>query len=503
MKKKLRISIIDLIHNRPSFSLYRRYMFPNYASIMPQVIGVWCKEEGHEVDYSIYTGTQKISKLVIDKTDIVFISSFSFTAQLAYALSAYYRSQGMATVLGGPHARSYPEDACLYFDYVLGLTDKELLKDLLHNFDLNNTQGTYLSAQAQPSSIPGVRERWKFIEQLHKSSSVLKGVSMIGSFGCPYVCDFCIDAEIPYQALDMGVIKEDLQFVIRKIKHPLVGWYDPNFGVRFNAIMETIESAVPPGRIKFIAECSLSSLTEANVRRLKSNGFKMVMLGIESWYEYGNKAKMEFSTGMDKVNRVSEQINMIQKYIPQVHANLMFGFDSESGPDPFTLTKRFLDLSPAVYPAYAILTVFGKSTKGNLKYDTEDRIIPFPFHMMHGLNNLNVLPANYSWEEFYTHLIDLMKYSFSARAMYRRFKHNPMTTAKWLTLFLSFSVGASGKIGHVSTLLKDLQNKADFRSFMMKETDRVPDFMIEKVKKDLGPMWEWLPDKTLSQILYH
>jgi len=139
MKKKLRISIIDLIHNRPSFSLYRRYMFPNYASIMPQVIGVWCKEEGHEVDYSIYTGTQKISKLVIDKTDIVFISSFSFTAQLAYALSAYYRSQGMATVLGGPHARSYPEDACLYFDYVLGLTDKELLKDLLHNFDLNNT----------------------------------------------------------------------------------------------------------------------------------------------------------------------------------------------------------------------------------------------------------------------------------------------------------------------------------------------------------------------------
>jgi hypothetical protein len=34
---------------------------------------------------------------------------------------------------------------------------------------------------------------------------------------------------------------------------------------------------------------------------------------------------------------------------------------------------------------------------------------------------------------------------------------------------------------------------------MNKETDRVPDFMIEKVKKDLGPMWEWLPDKTLSQ----
>lgn len=496
--KKLRISIIDLIHNRHSNSLYRRFMFPNYASIMPQVIGVWCKEEGHEVHYSIYTGTQKIKDLLLDKTDIVFISSFSFTAQLAYALSAYYRSLGIATVLGGPHARSYPQDSILYFDYVLGLTDKELLADLLHNFESNQPEGTFLSASSQPTSIPGVRERWEFVEKLHKSTSIIKGVSMIGSFGCPYECDFCIDAEIPYKALDMGKIKEDLQFLIKKLKQPVVGWYDPNFGIRFNSIMETIESAVPPGSIKFIAECSLSSLSEANVKRLKRNGFKMVMLGIESWFDYGKKAKMEFSTGLDKVKRVAEQVNMIQRYIPQVHANLMFGLDSESGPDPFTLTKRFLDLTPGVYPAYAILTVFGQNTIGHSKYETDNRIIPFPFHMMHGLNNLNVIPRNYSWEEFYAQFIDLLKYSFSARAMYRRFKNNPMTTARWITLFLSFSVGGSGKIGHVSATLENLRRKPEFKSFMEKETDQIPAFMIEQVKKDLGPLWDWLPDKTLS-----
>ncbi|MCJ7716701.1 MAG: hypothetical protein MUO54_09295, partial [Anaerolineales bacterium] len=431
--------------------------------------------------------------------DIVIISSFSFTAQLAYALSTYFRSRGIATVLGGPHARSYPDDACLYFDYVLGLTDKELLRDLLHNFELNKPRGTYLSASSQPSSIPGVRERWEFIEQLHKSASFLKGVSMIGSFGCPYVCDFCIDAEIPFQPLDMGVIKEDLQFLVKKIKHPVVGWYDPNFGIRFKSIMETIESAVPPGSVKFIAECSLSSLSEPNVKILKKNGFVMLMLGIESWYEYGNKAKMKSSTGMDKVRRVAEQVNMIQRYIPQVHANVMFGFDSESGPEPFTLTKRFLDLAPAAYPAYALLTVFGQNTKGSLKYEAENRIVPFPFHMMHGLNNLNVIPGNYRWEEFYSHFLDLLKYSFSARVMYRRFKNNPMFAARWLTLFLSFSVGGSGKISHVSAMLENFRSMPDFRSFMEKETDKIPVFMIEQVKKDLGPMWEWLPDKTLSQ----
>ncbi|MGW8314412.1 MAG: B12-binding domain-containing radical SAM protein [Bacteroidales bacterium] len=496
--KKLKISIIDLLHNRPSPSLYRRYMFPNHASIMPQVIAVWCRQEGHEVDYSIYTGSQNVFRLVPDGSDMVIFSAFSFTAQLAYALSAYYRSMGIVTVLGGPHARSFPEDACRYFDYVLGLTDRELIRDLLHQFERSLPEGKYLSCNSQPKSIPGVRERWDFIKKIHRSSPLVKGVSMIGSFGCPYQCDFCIDADIPYQALDMESIREDLQFIPGKIKHPVVGWYDPNFGIRFNAMMDTIESTVPPGSIRFIAECNLSTLTEPNVKRLQRNGFKMMMPGIESWFGYGKKAKMEYSTGMDKVIRIAEQVNMIQQYIPQVHTNLMFGFDTESGPEPFTLTKRFVDLAPGIFPAYALFTVFGQHTTPNVRSGTERRFIPFPFHMMHGLNNLNVIPANYTWDEFYTHFLDLLKYSFSSRAMYRRFTHNPMIAAKWFTLFMSFSVGASGKISQVAATLKNLRTNKEFRAFMEKETDRIPSFMVERVRKDLGPLWEWLPDKTMS-----
>ena len=72
--KKLKISIIDLIHNSPSQSLYRRAMFSNYISIMPQIIGVWCREEGHEVSYSIFTGSQKLKDLLsvsVDKCNVL------------------------------------------------------------------------------------------------------------------------------------------------------------------------------------------------------------------------------------------------------------------------------------------------------------------------------------------------------------------------------------------------------------------------------------------------
>jgi hypothetical protein len=496
--KKLRISIIDLIHNGPSQSLYRRFMFPNYIGIMPQIVGVWCKDEGHEVHYSIYTGSQRIRDLAQDQADIVFISSFTYTAQLAYALSSYYRNQGSVTVLGGPHARSYPDDACQYFDFVLGLTDKELIKSLLYDVQRNITRGIYLTSLTQPASIPGVRERWEFIEKVHLQLPFIKIVPMIGSFGCPFECDFCIDSEIPYQILDMIQIKEDLSFLIKNMKHPRVSWYDPNFGMNFKLIIEALESVVPSGSIDFIAECSLSVLKEENVKRLKKNGFKMIMPGIESWFAYGKKSKTGDITGLDKVNQVAEQVNMVQQYIPQVQTNFIIGLDNDAGEEPFLLTKRFIDLAPGAYPSYALLSVFGQNTRSNYKYEVKDRIIPFPFHMMRSVHTLNVVPLNYSWKELYIHFLDLLKYSFSLKAMYRRFKASYGIAPRWITLLLSLTIGGIGKARFLSGMLDKLGKDLDFQRFIERETNKVPAFMRNDVKRDLGTMWHWLPDKSLS-----
>ena len=496
--KKLKVGIIDLIHNSPSQSLYSRLMFSNYISIMPQIIGVWCTEEGHEVNYSIFTGSQKLTDLFSENEDLVFISSFTYTAQLAYALSNYFRSRGIVTVLGGPHARSYPADACQYFDYVLGLTDKELLRQLLANFELRKHEGMYLASSAQPGSIPGVQERWQFIEKIHRQQNLLKVIPMIGSFGCPYKCDFCIDSQIPYQTLDSDMIKADLRFITRKMKHPRVGWYDPNFGVKFSHFMGMIESAAPPGSIDFIAECSLSVLSESNVRRLQRNGFKMIMPGIESWFDFGEKSRTGSASGIEKVRKIADHVNMVQKFIPQVQTNFMFGLDSDCGSEPFELTKRFIDLAPAAYPSYALLSIYGEGVKNNIKYEMEDRIIPFPFHLMRSVHTLNIIPKNYTWEDFYLHFVDLLNYSFSPRSMYRRFNANKMAAPRWITLLLSLTIGGKGKIRSLGSILKNLRKEPEFQSFVRRETNRVPQFMIDTVRKDLGPLWEWLPNKYLS-----
>ena len=321
---------------------------------------------------------------------------------------------------------------------------------------------------------------------------------MIGSMGCPFKCDFCVDSESQYHVLDLEVIKEDLSFLITKMKQPRVSWYDPNFGINFNQIMETIESAIPSGSIDFIAECSLSILNEPNVSRLQKNGFMMLMPGIESWFAYGNKSRLNSVTGIDRVKEVANQVNMIQRYIPQVQTNLMFGLDSDTGPEPFELTKRFIDLAPGAYPSYALLSIYGQNVQNNIRYESENRIIPFPFHMMRSVHICNTIPLHYSWEELYIRFIDILQYSFSKKAMYHRFNANNMAAPKWITLLLSLTIGGIGKARFLSSMLNKLQKDMEFQKFVRRDTDRIPDVLIDSVKKDLGSMWQWLPNKSLS-----
>ncbi len=113
---KLKIAVIDLVSKGPTKALYARVMNPNLVSIMPQVVSVWCEAAGHDVRFICYTGFENLLEEIPKETDLVFITSFTQAAQLAYAISNMCRQRGAVTVLGGPHARCYPEDALKYFD---------------------------------------------------------------------------------------------------------------------------------------------------------------------------------------------------------------------------------------------------------------------------------------------------------------------------------------------------------------------------------------------------
>jgi len=497
MNRKLKVGIIDLVSKGPTKALWARAMFPNLASIMPQVLGVWCEEEGHNVSFICYTGFEDLMEELSKDTDLVFIGTFTQSAQTAYSLSNLLRSKGMITAIGGPHARCYPQDAQKYFDYVVGFTDKEVIKQILNDLSPHQPMGMYLSAQFHPKTLPGVKERWKFIVPTLKKAPWIKIVPMLGSLGCPYTCSFCIDSEVPYQQLDFEVMKEDLKFLLTRFKRPIVGWHDPNFGIRFESCMDAIEEVVPPDSIDFIGESSLSILTEAHMRRLKKNGFKALLPGIESWYDMGSKSKSGSKTGLDKVKQISEQVNMIMSYAPYLQANFVLGLDSDEGDEPFELTKKFIDLSPGAFPGYSQLSAFGEAAPLNLELQRNNRVLGFPFHFLDNTTAMNVKPKNYTYLEYYERILDLMKYSFSMKTIARRFKANKSTIPGWMNVIRAISSEGFGRVKYISNLLNLLKTDRQFRMYFEQETNVIPPFYVNRIKEELGPLWQWLPEGAI------
>jgi hypothetical protein len=299
---------------------------------------------------------------------------------------------------------------------------------------------------------------------------------------------------VDYQPLSFAQLGEDLRFLLARVKRPIVGWHDPNFGVRFDQYMDTIEAAVPPGRMRHIAESSLSLLSEPHLARLQRNGFQAMLPGIESWFDMGNKSKTRL-TGMEKVRQVSAQVNTILRYIPYVRTNFVFGLDVDQGPEPFELTKRFLDLAPGVFAAYSLLTAYGRAAPLNLDYQRAGRVLPFPFHFLDSHQAMNVRPRNYSWPEFYDHVVGVSQYSYSGRAIARRFAAT-RGTPRWMKALEA--VSWSGRTRYHAGIRHLLDTDSSVWRFMHGETDVLPEYYRARMQRQLGSMYGLLPEGALT-----
>jgi hypothetical protein len=188
---------------------------------------------------------------------------------------------------------------------------------------------------------------------------------------------------------------------------------------------------------------------------------------------------------------------MIARYIPYIQTNFVFGLDADEGRAPFELTKRYIDMSPSVCPGYSLLTAFGQAAPLNLDYQREGRILPFPFHFLNNHLAMNVRPLNYSWTAFYDLVIETSAHTWRPKALFNRFRANNHWLASWMNLIRAISAEGYGRLRHFRTVRRLLDEDRQFRDYYEGNTRELPRYYLDRMKKDLGDLWHWLPEGAI------
>src|SRR6185503_20485333 len=99
----------------------------------------------------------------------------------------------------------------------------------------------------------------------------------------------------------------------------------------------------------------------------------------------------------------------------------------------------------------------------------------------------------YQWREFYDHVIDLTKHSFSWRAIGNRFRANRETLPKWMNVVRAISTEGFGRIGYHTRVRRLLDADQSFEPYFEGQSASLPQFYVDRVRRDLGSFWEHLP----------
>ena len=460
------------------------FLTKQYASIMPQTIAVWCRQLGHQTFYATYFGQKDPKQLLPSDLDVVFISAYTQASALAYALAKLYRSERTLTVLGGPHAKSFPHDSLRFFDLVVRDCDRSLVADILNGI---YDPGSILSSEKPLQDVASVEERMPEI----RASAFTRGrpyisstIPLLSSIGCPYTCDFCTDWDNPFALLPLDRLEADLRYLSTAWPGVRVGFHDPNFGVKFDAVIGVMENIPRRAQNPYVIESSLSLLQEPRLQRLHDTGCFFLAPGIESWSSYSNKAGVGNTSGYQKVERLADHFELLHRYVPCLQANLMFGLDVDEGDEPGELTKEFMRRTPFVWPVINIPTPFG----GTPLYETyleQSRILramPLAFYYSPFL--VTTL-KNYGPIDFYKQLIDVSAYSGSKSLWWQRMR----SVSNWSTRVLMSlrAVRVAQRVGEFQTILKMLTTDSQFLAFHEGRSTELPQYYHRMYERHLGP----------------
>lgn len=503
MRRHLRIGVIELISYTVASEWATLIGVPSFKrqfySIMPQAISTWCRQDGHAVTYATYYGQASSPlRLLPDELDIVFIVASTQASALAYALARLYRARGVRTVLGGPHAKCFPMDSARFFDITVGQCDRALLRDIIAG---DVAPGSVVASAKAPTSLPSVPDRMADIATaaFHNGRPMRSSIiSLLASMGCPYDCAFCTDWNSTYHPVNRDALAADLAFIADRYPGVLLGFHDPNFGIRIDDALDCMEQIPPHRRSRYLMQCSLGVLNNSRLTRLQNTGCLYMAPGIESWSAFDRKLRLGQRKGLDRVMILAERFTELRHFVPGLQANFVVGLDTDAGDEPFELTRRFVRDVPFVWPNINILTPYG-GTPIHEQMQSSGRLLSAMPLALYCSPYLTIMPKNYEALDFYQRFVRLQEDSVSLSLTRRRLRPSGHVAPFIATIAQTLAVRRD--LVEMRAIRDGLAESPVMRAFHVGKSSDLPAIYRHQLRQRLGRFLECLSWDDLRPVL--
>jgi radical SAM superfamily enzyme YgiQ (UPF0313 family) len=332
--------------------------------------------------------------------DLVGITANTPAAPHAYAISERFRSRGIPTVIGGPHATLMPEEVKEHADAVVIGEGETVWPVLVQDVE----QGT-LKPFYRCTHLPDLKNmphpRWDLI----KGRVYGKGIT-IATRGCPFACDYCTIPAMYQRRMRYRPIEEIVEEVKVMPGKALIFW-DDNIGAN-REYAKSLFRAIAPFKRWWTSQATHDVAFDDEFMELAAkSGCKALFLGLET---ISQESLNGSNKRHNKVEEYREVLRRFHYYGIAVQAGTVFGFDG----DDKSIFRRTVEFYKEIGLDSATISVLVPFPNTPLfrRLDAEGRILTRDWSKYDGKKHVVFQPAQMSPEEL------LMGTEWAARQFY-------------------------------------------------------------------------------------
>ena len=264
-------------------------------------------------------------------TDLVAMTTETYTARRAYEISKRFRDRGVKVVMGGFHASMMPEETLRYADAIVRGEAENVWPLLLADAQAGQLKREYRDT-ARPSLVGIQPDRTIYAGRDYLDIGLIET-----GRGCPFSCDFCTIA--PFY--DSSYTSRPVEEVIRDIRsHPrkLYFFVDDNIASNRKRAKELFRALIPL-KIKWVSQGSIHMGEDPELLSLMyKSGCVGVLIGFES-LDTATLKEMNKEINI-KIDR-DRAIASIHAAGIKIYATFVFGYDNDTY-DAFERTSAFV-----------------------------------------------------------------------------------------------------------------------------------------------------------------